>query len=74
MKFVFKAPVGKSWTNLCTIETEEDWNALSVWLGLEQIEQLKREGTLVVDGCLFTVTSDRTTIEYLTNIAPHYGK
>jgi|GEM_PF-4165283 len=70
MKIVIKKLIGGTWTNICKIEMESDWQALSVWLNQDKINQLKKDGELVDNGNLYYVTSDKDTIEFEQNIAP----
>lgn len=72
MKFVFKEIVGRGWTNICKIENDTDWDALSFWLNPEQIQRLKKEGSLVIEEYVYTVASNLDTIEFLTNIPLHF--
>jgi hypothetical protein len=66
MKTVIKNSNNGKWVNQTQILTEADWHTL-IWLTPEQIAQLRRGGTLLVEEFYYYVTTDNETIEIETN-------
>lgn len=70
MKTVIKNKNNGTWCNIINIQAETDWNVLTVWLSIKQIEELKQKGHILVDEYYYYVTSDKETLDFEQSIAP----